>query len=251
MRYSPTMYLTGVSTDDSKAASREDLGLLCTPKSGTHHDRHHHDWWAADNGCFSENKPGSESPFDVDRWAAWLQECGPDRCLFVTVPDWLNWIAAVDDDGAPVLDKKGRQVWIPVGDMVRTWERSQQYAPMVRAMGFPVAIVLQDGIENMPEVWAQILNEYDAVFVGGSDDFKLGDACKALIAEAKRRGLWVHVGRVNSWKRFRWCIDAGADSADGTFLKFGRKGENWPRLEGWLDRGAEYGWIELPVRPAA
>jgi hypothetical protein len=76
------------------------------------------------------------------------------------------------------------------------------------------------------------------VFVGGSDDFKLGPVAAALVAEATARGKWSHVGRVNSRKPLRYATLIGADSADGTYLVFGaRQGlpnVNLPRLLGWL-----------------
>ncbi len=37
----------------------------------------------------------------------------------------------------------------------------------------------------------------DALFVGGSTYFKLGPTAAGLVREAKRRGLWTHMGRVN------------------------------------------------------
>jgi hypothetical protein len=49
--------------------------------------------------------------------------------------------------------------------------------------------------------------------------WKLGEACRVIVAEAKRRGVWVHMGRVNSLKRMRYAESIGCDSADGTVLK--------------------------------
>lgn len=43
----------------------------------------------------------------------------------------------------------------------------------------------------------------------------------ALIAQAHRLGYWgVHVGRVNSARRMRGCAALGADSCDGTSLRY-------------------------------
>jgi hypothetical protein len=58
------------------------------------------------------------------------------------------------------------------------------------------------------------------VFIGGSTDWKLGEMSEAIIAEGNNRGVWVHVGRVNSLRRLRWAKHAGADSVDGTMLVF-------------------------------
>ena len=45
-----------------------------------------------------------------------------------------------------------------------------------------------------------------------------------MAAEAKRRGKWLHVGRVNSAKRLRYVRDVlAADSCDGSgYSKFGK-----------------------------
>ena len=107
-------------------------------------------------------------------------------------------------------------------------------AARIRALRYPVAYVLQDGQEDVPVPW----DEIDAVSVGGSDDFKLGPVAAGLCREARARGKWVHVGRVNSHKRLRYAVSIEADSADGTYLVYGaRRGlpnVNLPRLLGWL-----------------
>jgi EAL domain-containing protein (putative c-di-GMP-specific phosphodiesterase class I) len=86
-------------------------------------------------------------------------------------------------------------------------------------MDFPLAIVLQDGatIKNTP--WQDI----QAVFVGGSTDWKLGEEARHLIHYAKNNNLWVHVGRVNSIKRLRYCKENNVDSVDGlAFAKYNK-----------------------------
>jgi len=106
-----------------------------------------------------------------------------------------------------------------VGDAAATLEMSRPYFGQIRALGFAVAYVLQDGQEDVPVPW----DEVDAIFIGGSDDFKLGAYCAQLVAEAKRRGLWVHKGRVNSRKRMLIAHSFGCDSADGTWLLAGAR----------------------------
>lgn len=44
---------------------------------------------------------------------------------------------------------------------------------------------------------------------------------------------WVHCGRVNSKKRYKWCESYGADSADGTYVAFGPD-INIPKMARWL-----------------
>jgi hypothetical protein len=62
--------------------------------------------------------------------------------------------------------------------------------PRIRAVGYPVALVAQDGLEHADVPRRHI----DALFTGGSTAFKTGPAAAALAAQARRRGLWVHMG---------------------------------------------------------
>ena len=66
----------------------------------------------------------------------------------------------------------------------------------------------------MPIPWDEIV----AVFIGGTDDFKLGRHGAACVKAAKALGKWVHVGRVNTPGRLEYFEDLGADSCDGTGL---------------------------------
>jgi len=76
--------------------------------------------------------------------------------------------------------------------------------------------VLQNGIRGRRDVpWDRI----SAVFIGGDDEFK-EDAVVTLklIPEARRRGKWVHMGRVNGRRRLRLALLADVDSVDGSSL---------------------------------
>lgn len=220
-----TAYLTGVSTAESRSAHRSDLGLLTSIDNSVHRQLGQYAPrapWGADNGQYTASKKGIA--FDAARaelWRAWLASHERRDAAFVTLPDVLEWHEV---DGA----------LIPIGNLDATLELSSKHLDSVLELGFTPALVLQDGMTSLEEFprW----RELGAVFVGGSDEFKAGPEVERLVASANARGLWTHVGRVNSWRRFARCIALGADSADGTFLKFGRRGENWPRLEGWLDR---------------
>lgn len=96
-----------------------------------------------------------------------------------------------------------------VGDARRTLELFDMFYDEIKPL--KVCLVLQDGIGNFAINW----NRVDAVFVGGSDAFKISNeainACKA----AKILGKWVHVGRVNTVERVRNWIGL-ADSIDGS-----------------------------------
>jgi hypothetical protein len=99
----------------------------------------------------------------------------------------------------------------------------------IRAAGFPAALVAQDGLEDLPISW----RSFDALFLGGTTHWKLGAAAARLAQQARRRGLWVHMGRVNSLRRLRYAQLIGCHSADGTFLAYGPD-RNLPILLGWL-----------------
>lgn len=97
-----------------------------------------------------------------------------------------------------------------VGDAARTLGLWDLWAPPLRALGVPVALVLQDGQERRE------LPDADAYFVGGSTAFKLSQASADLCLEARRRGRYLHMGRVNSLRRLRVAHDRGCDSVDGS-----------------------------------
>jgi hypothetical protein len=77
--------------------------------------------------------------------------------------------------------------------------------------GLPRALVLQDGINDVSIPFSKI----DAVFVGGTDDFKSSVEAFAAAKAAKMLGKWVHVGRVNTPERLNGWLDF-ADSIDGS-----------------------------------
>jgi hypothetical protein len=136
--------------------------------------------YGLDNGCFSK--------FDKKTWRRLVSEAkGQDltsQPKFVCSPDI-------------------------VGDARRTLELFDQFYDEISPL--PVCLVLQDGIGDFNIDW----NRVDAVFVGGSDAFKVSNeafnACKA----AKMLGKWVHVGRVNTAQRVSNWMGL-ADSIDGS-----------------------------------
>lgn len=175
------------------------LGYIDTPRQGNR--RPEGVRWAADNGCFGKG-------FDEQHWWKWLQRNAVDAgsCLFATAPD-------------------------VVGDAQATLERSGPWLPKIRALGYRAALVAQDGLEDLVVPW----DEFDALFIGGTTEWKLGPAVPGLISEAKARGKWVHCGRVNSRKRWRYMDHLGCDSVDGTYLVFGPK-VNLPKLLRWVNQ---------------
>lgn len=197
------IYLSGAHNRHTAAAQRDNLGLLLQPGNGyvSVLDKYH--YWAADNGCFTT------VGFDERKWFEWTITVPKGGCLFVSAPDI-------------------------VGDCLGTWERSKTWLPLIRRAGHLAALVAQDGMEHMDNL-PEMFEACDVLFLGGSTEWKLGPAARRLTAIARRYGLWVHMGRVNSWKRIAIAQDFECDSADGTFLAFGPD-KNWPKLESWLDR---------------
>lgn len=198
-----TMFLSGAINGTVLANPRPDLGLMISPGMGNSHAPLQHWPHALDNGCFAQGE--SFVPGDWLEWLAGLRRYR-ERTLFAVAPD-------------------------VVGDAQATLIRSLPYLPTIRQLGFPAAFVSQDGCTSALVPWDQC----DWLFVGGTDAWKLSEASWGLSAEAKRRGLKVHVGRVNSYQRLALCAFHGVDSADGTYLAFGPD-VNWPKLMSWMDR---------------
>lgn len=137
--------------------------------------------WMLDNGAFT-NK------FKLKKWIKVLNELKPytSSCKGIVIPDVLY-------------------------DAKKTLDAFYKFVGHVDSK-YPIAFVAQNGIENIKIPW----DEFDALFIGGDNKFKMSSI--DLIFDAKSRGKWVHVGRVNSQKRieFFWM----ADSCDGThFIK--------------------------------
>jgi len=161
-----------------------------------------HDFlWAADTGCFKH-----PDGFDRAKYLAWLDGKREfvNNCLFATAPDI-------------------------VGDAEETWRRSEPVLPLIRELGYPAALVAQDGIEDMSIEW----DAFDALFIGGTTEWKLSEVALQLVAAANARGKHTHMGRVNSWKRLRLAALAGCDSTDGTRGVYAPT-KALPEILGWL-----------------
>jgi len=155
--------------------------------------------FAIDNGAFAGfNATGFRNLLD-------RRKGNRDDCLFVAAPD-------------------------VVGSARRTLECFDHWYPQLS--GWPIALVAQDGQEDLPIPWKLI----NAVFIGGSTGWKCGPHAAAVIKAAQAIGKWVHVGRVNTPDRFEYFHGLGADSIDGTGISrysHMRRGlvDTRPRLE--------------------
>jgi hypothetical protein len=175
------------------------IGRLCTPQGGSPPIE---GTWGADSGCYTLGER-----FSLDKYLLWLDRMAPyrERCLFAPAPD-------------------------VVGDHAATLIRSMPVLPEIRKRGYPAALVLQDGCTPDRIPWLSV----DVLFVGGTTDYKLGPDAAACIAEASKRGVPVHMGRVNSRKRFQLARQLGCASVDGTYLSYGPS-VNLPRLLRWSE----------------
>jgi hypothetical protein len=147
--------------------------------------------WAADNDAYLA--------WDEKKYLRMLEVISEiPGCLFVTVPD-------------------------VVGDAKATLDRFDEWENRVRATGHPVAFVVQNGVDEHPVPWDRV----DAVFIGGTDDghppFKFGPVAAEVCREARQRGKWLHMGRVNTHNRIRYANSLGCDSVDGTNFSMYRR----------------------------
>ncbi len=173
------MILVHASPKTLEPYRSENLGVLCSPRCVYADDIQ--TWpWAADNDAFSK--------WDEKRYEEMLVRItGRENCLFVTCPD-------------------------VVGDSAKTLDLFYEWWPALRRRKLPIALVAQDGLEVDQVPWSVI----DCLFIGGTTEFKMGPQAADLAREAKRRGKWVHMGRVNSYERGRYARWIGCDSIDGT-----------------------------------
>ena len=154
--------------------------------------------WAADNGVYS-------GAFNAETYLPWLESMREyaATCLFVLAPD-------------------------VVGDATATANRYREWAHKIRRLGFPVGYAAQDGITELPLA-------FDALFIGGTTEWKTGPGALLAIREAQRRGKHVHIGRVNWWQRYQYFRGLeGSDewTCDGTRTRYGGTG---PTVEAWAE----------------
>jgi len=167
------------------------LGMIVTPKQGN--KLMAGVTWCLDNGCGpgKDGQIGGGYPGDakflelLDKYRAYS-----DDCLFVVAPDVLC-------------------------DAAATLARSEPMFTEIRKRGYKAALVAQDGLEHIKDQipW----DKFDCLFIGGSTEWKLGKAARRLIRLARKYGKWIHMGRVNSYKRLAYAHSIGCDSADGTY----------------------------------
>jgi hypothetical protein len=192
--------VSGATAAVARIGQHPNLGVLLTPRNGNSVR-----WirstglpWACDNSAFAR--------FEPRRFL---------RMLSLIVGAGPLWVAAPD----------------VVGDAAETLRRFRAWGPPMAEAGISVALVAQNGLTVDQVPWTEIR----CLFIGGCTAWKLSAAAGQLIAAAKDRGVWVHVGRVNSQRRLAWCLRHNVDSVDGT--SYSRWSDKYlPRDLGWLAR---------------
>lgn len=155
-----------------------EVGQLLTPLTGFRL-RNSARPWAIDNGAFAG--------FSEEAFISRLNRQAHDKqnCKFVTAPD-------------------------VVASARRTLELFARWH--ARLGGWPVALAMQDGQEDLPIPWDDI----QAIFVGGSTSWKMSQHAVHCIRAAQALGKWVHVGRINDPARFEYFEKLNVDSCDGS-----------------------------------
>jgi hypothetical protein len=137
-------------------------------------------------------------------------------------------------------------LWVVAPDVVAdaraTLTRFKMWQPVLSYFDYPAAFVAQDGIEDITIPW----NDFECLFIGGTTAFKLSKQAARLAGEAKARGKWVHMGRVNSHSRLQYALAVGVDSVDGTgFSQFGEEKLRWA-IGHASTHEVKQQWLDLP-----
>jgi len=154
--------------------------------------------WAGDNGAFTNG-------FKPFKFFPWLEKMSPyrDTCLFIAVPDVL-------------------------GDAIQTLDNYRHWVRLLE--GWPVAFVAQDGQENLP-----FPNYFDALFVGGSTEWKTGPGARECVERAQALHKHIHIGRVNWRRRYKLFSDMPGSrvfTCDGTRTRYDGKAK---ALAAWTE----------------
>lgn len=148
--------------------------------------------YAIDNGAFACWDEETNT-FNYDRWER--QEI-----------EWRNLLL-----WAELNDQQPEWAVVPdvVGDAKTTLERWVEYAPLVRACGFPLAIAAQDGMA--PSDVRALDIQPDVIAIGGSTEFKK-ETLELWLSEFPR----IHILRFNISDRLHELEERGVESIDGT-----------------------------------
>lgn len=148
--------------------------------------------YALDNGAWTAHQNGR--PFDSAAFLGCVDLLGKGAD-FVVVPD------------------------IVAGGL-RSLEFSLSWLPRVSWATERVLLAVQDGMSQRDV--SAFLSPRAGIFIGGTTAWKLA-TLKEWARLAKARDCWCHVGRVNTVRRIGLCVEAKADSFDGSSASRFRK----------------------------
>lgn len=154
----------------------------------------------------------------------YLNETLKQNCLFGADNDCYNsFHKARYEKMIEILPRVPSLKYVTVPDVVEDFEKTiklfDEWYYILKNEKLPLAFVLQD---NMPINYIPF-DKIEALFIGGSTEYKLSDEVANIVSIAKNKNKWVHMGRVNSKKRIRYAHSIGCDSFDGTsFSRFSR-----------------------------
>jgi hypothetical protein len=192
------LLVSGATTTIKRYEGHAALGRLVQPRSWGRIDPVARSGmpWGADNDALAGVNPDAYL-----RMLDAIARSPREQLKFVAAPD------AVERTPEGIVGSWEGTLWL-----WRCWR------PALVARGLPPAIVLQDGATPDTIPW----DELAAVFVGASTRWKLSRTAELLVRLARTRGLWIHVGRVNTFGRLARIEAMGAHSFDGS--QFSR----WP-----------------------
>jgi hypothetical protein len=209
------MYLSGCTSKHYEQAIIDlGVGLVVQPGNSYLKRLDRFAAWGADNGCAAVvNHAVVLNPaWSLGQWVKMLgaiMDLSPEvraLCIYLLVPD-----VPCDHEG--------------------TLDRFHLYRSWAVLTGLPIAFALQNGATKETVPW----DLFDVAFMAGTTEWKTGRPAFDLTCEARARGKHVHFGRVNSRERWDLVATFGADSADGTFMRFGKPASMVAQLKVWID----------------
>lgn len=240
------LYFGTASTERVRDAMRADyLGQIITPAAGNRYEEYVR--FIVDNGKYSNAYPGD---LGYLRMLEGLSDYR-SRCQFAVAPD-----VVADHDGTLALSWPMLR---PIREVVGRVALCAQNGATPEDMPWDYidAVFLAGIVECVPCGWVpaiETLPQTNCRHCGRQlAEWKVSDMAAAITVEAKLRGKWVHMGRVNSEQRIQRAREMGVDSGDGTYITYGPD-INLIRLLGWLYPD-DFRWMRAeqkpkPVKPA-
>jgi len=169
------------------------VGLLVTPtgKKNIGQQLGPHPYWiGVDNGCYNADSVDSFNQIE-QKFIDLTYRLDPGRLAFVASPDII-------------------------ADPDQTLELFYGWRPHFLHLRLRTALVLQDGMTTQDIPWPEL----EAVFVGGTDQYKFSPDVYRICLQAKQHRKWIHFGRINSKRKLSLAHDYHAHSVDGLHWSF-------------------------------